>query len=305
MSIDDGVRSSSPAPLSHGLIPSSSKQVHPWSAPAKNYLMDLNTWVAQRNGIVHRHAALRFGFSVNDIRRAKAAGDVTVLRRRWLVTSGADSALVNAAEHGNRLTCVSVAVRRGWWVPEGTASQIHLAIAPNGHGAPHGVCHWGVPITPRGPETLVESPLDALRRIASCLPMDDALAIWESAIHHESLDPSSLRITRWRSASAAKLASECRGLSDSGLETFLVTRMARHGVRVRQQVWIAGHPVDGLIGDWLVVQTDGHEFHSDPIARARDAAHDAELTLRGYTVLRGQAPGRGVAVGDPSAVGSG
>lgn len=157
---------------------------------------------------------------------------------------------------------------------------------PNARGAAEAVRHWNHPLTPRGAWDLVDSPFDALRNIASCLPMDDALTVWESAIQIEKLDPATLRLVPWRHRVAQQLADECTGLADSGLETFLVTRLSRRGVVVKQQVWIAGHPVDGLIGEWLVVQTDGHEHHSTPADRARDAAHDAELTLRGYTVLR-------------------
>jgi very-short-patch-repair endonuclease len=57
-------------------------------------------------------------------------------------------------------------------------------------------------------------------------------------------------------------------------------------VRVRQQVVLAGRPVDMLVGDRLVLQIDGYEHHSSSAQRAKDIAHDAELRLRGYTVLR-------------------
>ncbi|WP_235566915.1 endonuclease domain-containing protein [Microbacterium sp. Root180] len=57
------------------------------------------------------------------------------------------------------------------------------------------------------------------------------------------------------------------------------------GVKVRQQVWIDGHPVDGLIGERLVVQVDGFEHHR-AADRRRDIAADARLMLRGFHVLR-------------------
>jgi very-short-patch-repair endonuclease len=61
--------------------------------------------------------------------------------------------------------------------------------------------------------------------------------------------------------------------------------MRQLGVVVRQQVWIDGHPVDGLIGDRLVVQIDGFAHHQ-AADRRRDIAADARLRLRGYTVMR-------------------
>lgn len=60
----------------------------------------------------------------------------------------------------------------------------------------------------------------------------------------------------------------------------------RAGMQVVQQVWIAGKPVDALIGRRLVVQLDGYAFHSDSAQRRRDIAHDRTLIAMGYTVMR-------------------
>ncbi|MFC6356989.1 DUF559 domain-containing protein [Luethyella okanaganae] len=55
---------------------------------------------------------------------------------------------------------------------------------------------------------------------------------------------------------------------------------------MRQQVVIDGHRVDGLIGDRLVLQIDGFDYHSEPAQRRRDLRDDRRLVLRGYTVFR-------------------
>jgi very-short-patch-repair endonuclease len=47
----------------------------------------------------------------------------------------------------------------------------------------------------------------------------------------------------------------------------------RAGPAVRQQAKIAGCVVDLLIGERLVVQLDGDEFHSTSADRTRDLAH--------------------------------
>ena len=62
--------------------------------------------------------------------------------------------------------------------------------------------------------------------------------------------------------------------------------MSAWGLPIRQQIHLAGRPVDVLIGERLVVQIDGYAFHSSSAQRTRDVAHDAELRLRGYEVLR-------------------
>ena len=122
--------------------------------------------------------------------------------------------------------------------------------------------------------------------IAACLVFEEALATWESACRVERLAPEALRSVRWTSVRARELAAEVRGLSDSGLETLLVVRLSGWGVPLVQQATIAGRRVDLLIGERLVVQVDGYAHHSSAAQRARDLEHDAELRLRGYTVLR-------------------
>lgn len=252
--------------------------------------MDLMAWIAARGGVAHRRDALRRGASDGTIRRAILDGSVRVVRRQWLVQADATAELVLAASRGARLACLSVALIRGWWIPDGVSIKPHLSLPPHATDRSRAddgcVRHWDEPLTPFGAYDLVEPSIDALRHVAMCLPMDDALAVWESAIRQEELDPASLALIPWKNTRAAQLAAECTGLPDSGLETRFVTRIRRRGVQVVQQAWIAGRPVDGLIGEWLVVQLDGQEHHAAAPERARDAALDAELTLRGYTVLR-------------------
>ncbi|MGC5169101.1 endonuclease domain-containing protein [Microbacterium sp. DT81.1] len=125
-----------------------------------------------------------------------------------------------------------------------------------------------------------------LAHIAGCLPRESARVLWESASRKEGLSPDALRRIQWTTVAARECALSVTGLSDSGLETIFVTRLSRWGLRMRQQVVLAGRPVDVLIGDRLVVQVDGFEYHSKPADRRRDLEHDAELMLRGYVVLR-------------------
>lgn len=245
----------------------------------------LRRWLHDNDGIAHRRRLLRAGFSPGMLRAAVRAGTVTVIRRAWYsVTS--DIELRVAAAAGGRLTCVTLAGRRGWWVTE-APEPFHLHFSPGSRAdAPPGaVTHWSLPLTPSEP-ALLAGVEDALLHVATCLPRDEALAVWESAVRVEKLAPEYLRSLAWTSTAARELAEAVTGLSDSGLETLLVTPLRRWGVLIRQQVWLAGRPVDILVGERLVVQIDGWQFHSSAAQRAKDIAHDAELRLRGYTVLR-------------------
>lgn len=259
-------------------------------AVVRRTLDELLAWLVEKNGIVHRDEALRAGFTISLVRALVREGHVELIRRVWLALPSAPEQLRIAALAGGRVTCTSLARRRGWWMPEAVGSGLHLHLLP-GSGPTRladewdGVTHWTKPLVPaaRSLEGTVE---DALLHIAACLDHDTALVLWESAARTERIDPLTLRAIVWTSRAARELAEDVTGLSDSGLETLLVVPLRRWGLRVRQQVKLAGRLVDAVVGDRLVVQVDGYEFHASSAQRTKDIAHDAELRLRGFTVLR-------------------
>lgn len=251
----------------------------------------MHDWVVERGGIVHRAAAADAGYDVRHVRAAARAQTIEILRQRWIAVAAVSDDLRTAALAGARVACVSAARRRGWWVPPSADDSLHLHVVPGSaaDGIPRpfgGRVHWTRPLAPPSRYSLVESVEDSLAHVASCLGREDALVVWESASKIEHLEPAALRLVKWRTVRARDIAEAVGGLSDSGLETILVTRLRAAGLVVRQQVVIAGRPVDGLVGERLVVQADGWEFHSSAAQRRKDIAHDAELRLRGFTVLR-------------------
>jgi len=251
---------------------------------------DLKDWLGARDGIAHRDAILGAGFGLRLLRGFVRDGEAATIRRAWVHLPDAPDDLIAAARAGGRVTCTTLARRRKWWMPEGVGPEVHLHLVP-GSGSPRlgadwsGVTHWTKPLAPAG-RSLEGSVEDALAHIALCQPREAALVLWESAVRIEKVTPDSLRQVPWSSRAAKELAGSVRGLSDSGLETLVVEPLGRWGLRVRQQVKLAGRFVDLLVGERLVIQIDGWEHHKSSAQRARDVAHDAELRLRGYTVLR-------------------
>lgn len=176
-------------------------------------------------------------------------------------------------------------------MPDGADQPDHLRLAP--HAAAHrlgdefnGVIHWTTSIAPAARWSLEESVEDALAHLARCLSPEDAEVVWESAVRVERISLDALRGTRWPNKACSVLADSVQGLSDSGLETIFAARLRHWNISLQQQFLLAGHYVDILIGERLVVQIDGFAHHSTAAQRGRDLAHDAELRLRGYTVLR-------------------
>ncbi|GAA1945230.1 endonuclease domain-containing protein [Microbacterium deminutum] len=249
--------------------------------------MELHEWIDENGGIAHRRAADEAGFALRTRRAAVRDGLVERIRHNWLATASAPADLRTAAENSGRLACVSAARRRGWWMPEDIDERIHLRLDPNGASADKAVlAHWTRELAPAPGYGLVESVEDALAHIAVCLTSENARVVWESAIRVEGLSLEALRRVPWPTRAAAACAGAASGLSDSGLETIFVVKLEGWDVGIRQQVVIAGRRVDLLVGDRLVVQIDGYAHHSSSQQRTKDVALDAELVLRGYTVLR-------------------
>lgn len=250
---------------------------------------ELSAWLGARNGVAHGSDARAAGFTVYDIAGAVAAGFVERVRRSWLVASGCDARRLAAAKVSGRVTCISGAALHGWWIPDAVSQlDTHVAVTGTASRIPsEGLrLHWGNGPAPVARNANEDPVLNVLFHVAHCLPQRDALTVWNSAVQRKAVEADVLARVAWRSTRAAVLAAVATSLSDSGLETVFVHGMRAAGIAVRQQVWIDGHPVDGLIGTSLAVQIDGFAHHSSPADRRRDLEADARLMARGYAVLR-------------------
>lgn len=258
-------------------------------APTPRY-ESMTRWMEKRNGVAHSSDLRAAGFTSGEIAAAVADERLTRVRRSWLLTPTCDSRRADAASVGGRVTCVSAAELKGLWVPPSDAHGAgitHVAVA--GTSSRHKMeglhLHWGTGPAPVGRNANEDGILNILFHVTQCLPPREATAVWESAIRKKLTDAAVLRRVAWRRRAAAEIAAVASSLSDSGLETIVLHGLAAVGVTMRQQVWIDGHPVDGLIGRSLVLQTDGFAHHQ-AAQRRRDIEADARLVARGYVVLR-------------------
>lgn len=245
--------------------------------------MDVIRALTATQGIARVGTLRRRGVSEHALRRAVREGTVLSVCRGWVGLPGADPMLVAAAKRGVVLSCITLAARKGLWVS--SASDPHMAAPANsGHAnAIRGVVHWNRPVFPRDPDVLEDSIENALILVARCQPYEDALATWESAMRMRAVDADALERTPLPPA-ARRLLVDARPFADAGTETIFRTRLGWLDLPITPQVWIIGHRVDFLIGERLVVQIDGG--HHVGAQRTSDIAHDAELMLRGYHVIR-------------------
>lgn len=251
-------------------------------------------------GVIRQPALAARGFGKYAIAQAVTDGVLVRIRRSWLALPDADPYLVAAARAGVVLTCTTQAQRLGLWV---LAAEVPHVAAPAHAGAVRlggadrlpgagavgaaqtsaAVVHWAKPLVPRHPSALVDPVENTLCLVAQCQPFETALAIWESALRRGIADAVVLARLALP-GSARRILDAASPFSDSGLETFVVPRLRWMKIRIIPQAWLHGRPVDFLIGDRLVLQVDGG--HHVGAQRERDIAHDAQLLLRGYHVIR-------------------
>lgn len=245
---------------------------------------ELREAIAYAGGVM-RVAELRDRrFPRRAIEGAVSAGALLRPRRGWVATPDADPHLIAAARAGVVLTCVTQARRLGLWVLHG--GPAHVAAPPHRHigeVSPGTRVHWAKPLVPRHPHALADPVENVLALVAGCLPHEEALVVWESALRQGAVEREALARMPLPAAARA-LLEECSSYSDSGLETLVPVRLRFLRLPIRQQVWIGGHAVDHLIGDRLVLQIDGG--HHVGGQRRSDIAHDAQLVLLGYHVIR-------------------
>ncbi|MFT4214563.1 MAG: DUF559 domain-containing protein [Microbacterium sp.] len=239
--------------------------------------------VAAHSGVARTTTLQLSGHSRTRIATAVTTGALQRVCRGWVALPSADPQLVSAARASVVLTCITQARRLGLWVLHEDRCHVAASAHRGGPAPPRATVHWARPIVPRMPDALVDPLENVLAQVATCQPFESALTIWDSALQQGlvSLD----RLRQLPFGPAARLVRDAaHPFSDSGLETIFRTRLRWMRVRILSQIWIAGHRVDFLIGERLVVQLDGG--HHVGAQRADDIAHDAELMMRGYHVLR-------------------
>ncbi len=224
------------------------------------------------------------GYRRAQLTEAIETGRLIRVRNGWVALPDADPMLIAAARHGVVLSCVTQARRLGLWVHEQNPG-LHVAAAPGSAGGkPDSIrVHWAKPLIPRPPGVLSDAIENVLAIVAECEPFEQALATWESALNRGLVQREILEALPLRAA-ARRVLGEATPFADAGLETYLGVRLRWLRLPIRFQIWIAGHRVDALLGERLVLQIDGGHHVGEQ--RSEDIRHDAALKLLGFHVIR-------------------
>jgi very-short-patch-repair endonuclease len=247
-------------------------------------IAELLLMLTELGGVVRTKVLIDLGISRSVLDRAIASGQVIRPRRGWVALRAAEKTLVAAARFGVVLTCRTRASMLGLWLHD-HRGRPHFAVPGNAKRKlpVDAKLHWGKPVIPRHPDMLVDPVENVLANVAECEPFERALATWESALNKSLITLEALRGYHWKPA-ARRVLEHAMPFADAGLETYLRNRLRWLKLPVFTQIWIAGHRVDALIGERLIVQIDG--AHHVGAQRSEDIRHDAELRLMGYTVIR-------------------
>ncbi|SDZ27301.1 type IV toxin-antitoxin system AbiEi family antitoxin domain-containing protein [Herbiconiux ginsengi] len=257
--------------------------------------MDILEFTARNGGVVslrHLHAA---GFSSPDVSRTVSRGSLHRVVRGWVAVDGAPPLALRAIRAGGRVSCLDVLRAHRIWSVNDRLPHVRVG-RHSGHSpsAADGrrsktpiVVHRSLRSQPLGDRAVDPLPV-ALAHAVLCQPWMDAVASLDSAMNRgylsfvqvaELLDPLP--------ASSRRLLDLIDPTCESGLETKARLSLKAVNIPYRTQVEIpmAGR-VDILIGDRLVLELDGWEWHSDKVDFERDRRKDLALHSLQYQVLR-------------------
>lgn len=229
------------------------------------------------------------GMSRAQLRTQLTAG-VLERRRRGVYTGAGSCPDASAvAAHGGRLACVSAARHLGLWVlTDDRRTHVWLCDGQRTYHPDACECveHWdGGPLG--APGTTPSMPR-LLLQIARCQGIEEFFVVLESAMRRGMLDEQGRRwLSRRGNADVHEALSLARDDADSGLESLLRWRLRHLRLPVRTQQRVVGvGTVDALIGDRLLIETDGVDNHDGASHRHKDLVRDANAAIWGFVTLR-------------------
>lgn len=246
--------------------------------------MDIHEYLAHLGGVARTGQLLAFGFTRSELRSLRDTG-VTQPRRGVFMLQDANPALVAATKHNARVSCASAAGLYGLWLRK-PPHRHHLS-CNHGHGNGF-VRHRTSRFEPHA--TL---PLAAIEDVVlhglSCLPPPASTALATSAIrlHDVPLDLLKEQLVGDKSGPVLAALRQLDLRSESIVEVDARHLFLTNGISFEQQVQLDGiGRVDFLIEDFLIVEMDGHAFHSGRQEMLRDRARNNSSAVQGFAVLR-------------------
>jgi len=252
--------------------------------------------VLQRRAGTATFTELRAVVSAHAIRAALADGMVRRIAKGVYALPPVPDPLAAARAQGGVVSHLSAAVLHGFSVLD-LPDKPQITVPRGQHQRLSPIqcqLHWADDVPSDGRCT------DRLRTVLDCartLPFDAGLTVADSALRSGPVDRSQLLIAAAELAGpgcrrARRVAAAADGRAESPLESVLRSILIEAGidgfepqVTVRDHAFFAridlGHPV--LL---IALETDGFAHHSTRSALTRDCRRHANLTVRGWRLLR-------------------
>jgi very-short-patch-repair endonuclease len=222
------------------------------------------------------------GASPKTLSRLVEAGVVERLRRGWYATSDVTPDIRRAVSAGGIVTCVSALSARGLWTMPHTDLHVLVASGIDVRRRAGIRLHWTHDRIDLARS--IDDVESALLVAVSCLDLRAAVVVVDSALNRGVIAPRTLERLFSASPGGRRVLAVADGRAESGIETLARLGLRRLRLRVRSQVVIPGvGRVDLLIGDRLILEVDGRQWHTDFEA---DRARDRRLVALGYLLIR-------------------
>lgn len=246
-------------------------------------------------GLVATHELYAAGVSRTGIRYALESRMLIRVRKGWYGHPDLPTPIIRAARVGGQLTCLSaLATHRIWQYPcrelhvavKGESSRLRRPASMLERLTPGDLVrvHWRLG---DGETRLVLPIVDCLSDLLRCQSGEIAATAVDSALNRRLISPWDVDLLLAELSARRRAGLSFDGRCESGTETLVRIRMASLGIFLLPQVEVPGvGRVDFVAGDRLVIEVDGAEYHVDPVRFEADRRRDAELSRRGYRVLR-------------------
>lgn len=248
------------------------------------------------NGVAHDSEVLLTARDRATAAAAVAAGALLRPAPGLLTVPEADPRTIRARSVGGRLTCCTAAAVMGcptWYRHD----EVHVVVPRNRALRSSGRRDLsGLRIHRRDgatPCTVDGFPLHAPAEVAAaslrCLDELDALCVVDAMLnrgHARREEIADLLTGRYDASARARLA-RADERARSPLETRLRLVLRSAGLGVRTGVALEGvGEVDLLVEEWLIVETDGWEFHRSREQFVKDRHRDQSALARGFVPVR-------------------
>lgn len=244
-------------------------------------------------GVASLEALSRGGVTRRDLDHAVRVGAVVRVRNGWYALPTAPNDVVRAVRVGGVLSCTSLLTHLGVWCLDD--GRLHVRVPPyasrlrSPDDRTVALSKERHRVAVHAPELALGSAAvdgieGALSSVMLCSPAPYAVAALDAALNKRLLTLDDLRAIPGRHSRLLELVDPS---AQSGLETLVRLSLRGRRVRIRPQVPIrqVGF-VDLLVGDRLVIELDGWEFHGTRRAFEEDRRRDLELTRQGYEGMR-------------------